>query len=373
MTPNPQPDTRKQAGTPPAAVRGADTFDDMHDTAEEMQRYSALQGPLELCHRIADEFDAVDARAVKYQRFHRWLTRGAAVFGALAVVFAIIGLSRGHQEIWSAAWLPRKETLDWWELFFAGTAVLIVILGWIGNFKEKWLLRRHQAESYRLLRYHFLIHPTIWRGQREDARGWVETKLNEISQATLDKAVREASPHGPFEGTQSLMLRPALQALTEYYLSKRLNPQKEYFANRSQRNEFSDWIRAYLPWFFFLSILAVFFKFFLRHVSAGWEGFLAVLAALLPAMAAGVRTWRSAFEFSRNKGRFEAAHQALRDLEDRLVNEGFAAVEMERPHGKENDDTDAHAILRDLSWCEHILESEHREWLRLMYETEWFG
>jgi hypothetical protein len=28
---------------------------------------------------------------------------------------------------------------------------------------------------------------------------------------------------------------------------------------------------------------------------------------------------------------------------------------------------------RDLSWCEHILETEHREWLRLMYETEWFG
>jgi hypothetical protein len=103
------------------------------------------------------------------------------------------------------------------------------------------------------------------------------------------------------------------------------------------------------------------------------------VAALLPAAAAGVRTWRSAFEFSRNKGRFEAAHQALRDLERRLVEEGFAASE--KPRGqpsnpaldKDEEETDAYPILRDLSWCEHILESEHREWLRLMYETEWFG
>jgi hypothetical protein len=36
-------------------------------------------------------------------------------------------------------------------------------------------------------------------------------------------------------------------------------------------------------------------------------------------------------------------------------------------------DTDAYDILRDLSCCEHILETEHREWLRRMYETEWFG
>ena len=191
----------------------------------------------------------------------------------------------------------------------------------------------------------------------------------------LDGAVRQPTPHGPFVGTQSQLPPAVLRALTEYYLSKRLNPQKEYLANRTQRNEFSDWISAYLPWFFFVSILAVFCKYFFRSVSVRWEGLLALLAALLPAVAAGVRTWRSAFEFSRNKGRFEAAHLALRDLERRLVNEGFAAVEGKggqlSKHGDEP--TDAYPILRDLSWCEHILESEHREWLRLMYETEWFG
>ena len=233
-------------------------------------------------------------------------------------------------------------------------------------------------------------------GGAEGSRQWIETKLHEIDCTTLAGAVREAAPHGPFEGTQSRLPRGVLRALTEYYLSRRLNPQKEYLANRTQRNQFSDWIRAYLPWFFFLSIGAVFSKFFVR--SLPWEGFLALLAALLPAAAAGARTWRSAFEFSRNKGRFEVAHHALRDLETRLVNEAFSAVEVERtasprPAGRrvmvqeeqelkdlpfhelrirtedetpspndrqaqpDDKDTDAYAILRDLSWCEHILET----------------
>ena len=379
MSPDPQLETSKTAEALHLAVHGADTFDDMHDSAEELARYAPIAGTLQLCRRIADEFDAADERAVKFQGRHRWLTRGAALFGTLAVVFAIIGLSRGEQELWSAVWLPSKQALDRVELWLAGSALAIVLVGWLSHYKESWLRWRHQAESCRLLRYNFLTHPSLWRGRDEDARLWIETKLNQISHTDLDKAVREPTPHGPFEGTQSKLPRGVLRALTEYYLSKRLNPQKEYLANRTQRNELSDWIRAYLPWFFFVSILAVFFKFFISEFSPRWEHLLALLAALLPAAAAGVRTWRSAFEFSRNKGRFEAAHQALRDLERCLVEEGFAASERPSDHAsstataRDAEETDAYTILRDLSWCEHILESEHREWLRLMYETEWFG
>src|SRR5271157_5446381 len=99
MTQDSQLEARRAAESVANAARGADSFDDMHDSAEEIKRYSALARPLEQCRPIADEFDAADTRAVRYQRFHRWLTRGAAIFGALAVVFAIVGLSRGHQEL----------------------------------------------------------------------------------------------------------------------------------------------------------------------------------------------------------------------------------------------------------------------------------
>jgi hypothetical protein len=378
MSQDPQVEIVKPVEALHLVVRGADTFDDMHDTDEEISRYAPIARTLQLCRRIEEEFDAADECAVKFQRRHHWLTRAAALSGTLAVVFAIIGLSRGETELWSAVWLPRKEMLDRIELCLAGAALLIVGFGWVMHYKESWLRWRHQAESCRLLRYNFLTHPSVWREREEDARLWIESNLNKIAHTDLDKAVLEPTPHGPFEGTQSKLPRGVLRALTEYYLSKRLNPQKEYLANRSQRNELSDWIRAYLPWFFFVSIVAVFFKFFVRGASVRWEQFLALLAALLPAAAAGVRTWRSAFEFSRNKGRFEAAHQAMRDLERRLVEEGFAASEKSDPSvvsaaQKDAEETDAYPILRDLSWCEHILESEHREWLRLMYETEWFG
>ena len=401
---------------PRADVRGVDTFDDMHDSPEQLECYPSLASPLASCRRIEEEFNRADERAVAFRRAHRWMTHGAALSATVAVATAIVALSYYpigfDTQPLAPKWLPSRHAMSLIELWSAGVAIVVVIFGWISGFKEKWLLWRHQAESYRLLRYRFLTHPAVWREGGAGSRRWIETKLQEIDRTTLAGAVREAAPHGPFEGTQSRLPRAVLRALTEYYLARRLNPQKEYLANRTQRNEFSDWIRAYLPWFFFLSIVAVFCKFFVRNLQ--WEGFLALLAALLPAAAAGMRTWRSAFEFSRNKGRFEAAHHALRDLETRLVNEGFSAVEAERtaaprpagrgvsvgekrgltdlpshqfrvrteddaprPNGPaaqpDDEDIDAYAILRDLSWCEHILETEHREWLRLMYETEWFG
>ena len=40
---------------------------------------------------------------------------------------------------------------------------------------------------------------------------------------------------------------------------------------------------------------------------------------------------------------------------------------------EEEENTEAFAVLRDLAWCEHVLDAEHREWLRLMYDAEWFG
>jgi len=367
------------AAVAPAPVRRSDAFDDMHDSDEELDRYQALALPLTLCRRIGKEFDSADGRAIRYQKMHRWLTHGAALSATVAVVTAVIALGYypiGVMSPLAPKWLPSRRSMSVIEIWFAGAAIAIVLAGYFSRVKERWLLSRHQAESYRLLRYAFLIHPSVWRGSEQSSGEWIDHRLQAIDGTELAGAVREPAPHGPFEGTQMRLPRGVLRALTEYYLSRRLNPQKEYLANRTQRNEFSDWVRVYLPWFFFFSIVAVFCKFFVHNLR--WEGFLALLAALLPAAAAGVRTWRGAFEFSRNKGRFEAAHQALRDLERRLVNEGFSAVEAQQVSAVGSPsaappDTDAYSILRDLSWCEHILETEHREWLRLMFETEWFG
>ncbi|MFL6227248.1 MAG: hypothetical protein ACJ741_00560 [Pyrinomonadaceae bacterium] len=83
---------------------------------------------------------------------------------------------------------------------------------------------------------------------------------------------------------------------------------------------------------------------------------LTILAAILPTFGAGLRAYRSAHEFGRNTVRFRAIHFALELLRDRLG------------HGAEPEE-----IWRDLWWSEWLLEAEHREWLRLMIETEWIG
>jgi hypothetical protein len=115
-------------------------------------------------------------------------------------------------------------------------------------------------------------------------------------------------------------------------------------------------------------------------------------------LAAGIRTYLAAFEFSRNKSRFYAAHKALSETEKSLLQNTFAVVTAE-PAGQmrhesvligsnfgqvivvaDNSAMDANSananaypVLRDLAWCEHLLNAEHREWLRLMYDAEWFG
>ena len=79
-------------------------------------------------------------------------------------------------------------------------------------------------------------------------------------------------------------------------------------------------------------------------------------AAILPVTAAGIRTWRGAFEFGRNSLRFESMAHQIELLLDELD-------KAKSPEAKL-------AILRR---GEHAMESEHRAWMRLMMEAEWFG
>jgi hypothetical protein len=421
--PNPVP--AEVATHPP--VPQSDTFDDMHDSPEEMQYYSAL--PLAACQPITRAFESNDKAALHFQRIHRRLAVTTASLATLAVMLAILEL--GYDPVLRANWPGMLKLVTGAELVFAIGSGLVAFVGWIGEFKEKWLMRRHQAELCRLLKYHFLIWPSRWSASGTESQPWIQERLNEIGslqgRQALHRAVREPAPHGPFEVTMHRMRRGVLRALTEYYLVKRLSPQKEYLANRVQRNQMWGWVGVLPPILFGASVLAVLLRsvWAVLHGSQGvssagsplvpgmdWPVFLTVLAALLPAAAAGLRTFRAAFEFSRNRGRFEAAHKALSELEARVVDEaikagaGAAAQELPgadvaaaaeqaqapaqaRPsslralaqgdpalagsQAADNAETEGYAVLGDLSWCEHILDSEHREWLRLMYEAEWFG
>ncbi|MCE5326603.1 MAG: hypothetical protein LLG01_09315 [Planctomycetaceae bacterium] len=83
---------------------------------------------------------------------------------------------------------------------------------------------------------------------------------------------------------------------------------------------------------------------------------LVLMAAALPLVGSGLRTLRGAFEFGRNALRFEANRSALARL----------AAHLEAA----NDPT---IVATDMWACEQLLEAEHRQWLHLMTESEWFG
>ncbi len=424
-TPNSNPDPQAAANHPPPAVSPSDTFDDMHDSPEEAAYYSSLL-PLASCARIKDAFEIADGLALDSQRTHTRITAWAVRFGTSAVLAAIAGLAYPRlTEV--SPWLPERAEvlLDIVEFVCASAAIAIVLYGHKKKIKENWLLYRHQAELCRLAKYRFLSSPSVWLGPEAEKERWISDSLEKIKKLEgeegLKTAVKQPASHGPFEGTQVRVSRQRLRALVEYYVSKRLNPQKEYMANRTQLSEARDWIRDYLPWFFFASIMAVLVKFVYRnplfarsmqelasHPQVVWATVFGLAAASLPALAAGIRTRRGAFEYSRNKSRFHAAHMALSQLEQDLLHDSISALsdgqaadpaaagrriteesvvttlefaeltirteeQMPAPSVPGNGDTDAYVVLRDLSWCEHVLDAEHREWLRLMYETEWFG
>jgi hypothetical protein len=165
-----------------------------------------------------------------------------------------------------------------------------------------------------------------------------------------------------------------LNQIMEYYKEKRLEKQIDYFFKKSERDMASDAFWKVIPPFFFVASIAcavihilisggVTVVHQLHHtnplepygVRVASTIFIA-MAALFPVFGAAIRTHRSANEFSRNTVRFHAVYLELK--------EAYGLLEPKEEAGVK---------LRRLWLSEERLESEHREWLRLMDEAEWYG
>jgi hypothetical protein len=347
---------------------------DMRDSSAEIAYWAPLE--LEACRPLADAFDVVDAAALVHQRWHRRWTFAAAVFGGLAVLCAIWEL--GFGQLYPAAEQP---------LFVIEAVALLataasLLTGWRQGRKNEWLLNRHKAEMYRLARFEFVIHPEVWLSERAAGADWVRAKTADIaairSRGDLDRTIEQALLPEQESDTPAIPVATLLK-LVEYYLSKRLNPQKEYLANRAQKNAFWDGraVRHVNAILLFLSVLAALTQLTINapdvftspppRVTVLNVVFATLGAASLPVVAAMIRTLRMAFEFSRNRSRFMAAHDALAQLEERLLHHLLWG---RRPEASPEKSV---VMLRDLQTCEFVLRSEHQEWLRLMLEAEWFG
>ena len=351
-----------------AASGGICDGHEMADPSDERQRWPLLAEALEVCERTVNKvYRAADAEAQHYQRNHHVITVLAATFGTIAVLLAIVQLSSFVRE--------RVFLTVSGEFVAALIALVAVILGLVASFQRRYLLERHKAERYRLLKFSFLIDPMLYSGCETDAKH----QMDRLGQGVVDIA---ASTHHTLDAwvrQDDLSKIPAdtrashhtLSTLVDYYLAKRLDQQITYFSQAAQHIGWERYTRHLPALFFFISVLLAFghFAFAIYErgeaharssVASSDQGhvgeLLIVLAACFPVLGAGIRTMHTASERRRNAMRFEAKRYALEKLREELQGA-----------------TDAAMIFRLLWQCERIMEVEHREWLRLMIEAEWFG
>ena len=373
--------TQQPYATSPCA--GVETSqNDMHDSPKDLATWTHLADTLRVCQRqIEGAYVNADNEADRCQRQHKRLTITAAAAGTFAVIVAILQLTELRH---SFVPMPILEGVS------AFIAVGAVAAGIWSKRQPGWFLARHQAERCRFLKFRFLIDPELLIGtpqQRAQRIDRLPQEVDDIRRLDLQGLKTWAEegmvPQAPARGASCLAAPYELSELIDYYIRKRLCNQMDWFNKRAQQLSQRDRVLKLLPpWLFFGSVGAALVHFmydelvYLVGLPAQVMIFgarvevsiaLILIAAILPVLGGGFRTLRSASQFARNTSRYTAALEGLKPSFDALNVEShkLQAVDAAR--------VSASTIFYHMWRCEQILEAEHREWLRLMMQAEWFG
>ncbi len=358
--------------------------DELHDEPTDLADPGPLGGFLRLCRdHVTGPFRNADREAMESQAWHRRVTRGAAVLGGLSLVLAALNIAMplliGEAGILAEAALAVAAT----ALVLAG-----ILRGWHGD----WLLRRYQAEKFRLTKFRFLVDPDFWCQGGASSPGSRDHFLREIEriEAVQEEdlasvAADENVPTQPSDAACGSIPDALRLEILTYYRRQRLASQVAYFSAAGRRKRRWYQSPALLPAVFFVSVLCVALHAWAHRAAharvepaaaatspahdagsasegrlpRGVQGLGALALAIslgLPGAWAGVRTWRTANEFGRNRTRSLARFHSLSKIADRL-----------------RADAPAEDVFSDLGLCEHILGADQGEWLRLMLEAEWYG
>ncbi|MGB8216853.1 MAG: hypothetical protein WCE94_06080 [Candidatus Methanoperedens sp.] len=366
---------------------------DMRDNDDDIKGYILIKDSLIFIHEnLWGIYDRFDKEALRLQKSHRRLAFLATVCGTIAVLFAIVQLSGIAHTHWPA----------WVEILATVLAFLSVCSGLAWYRQKNWFLSRYKAESLRSLKFRSLVCPCLWckpDDKLKEINDYWENQIrkitNEIKELTLESinkyAKKEEIIHyndrickvvnniktapqktvlkseeekfqDPLELFTCLFSENKIRTLVVYYRDKRLNVQIDYFNKQAELYEKLDKPIRDLPLIFFLgSVLAVFIHFIVDiFFTSTISLYFLFLAASLPVLSTGIRTYRSTHEFARSAALYRAKQTALERTKRRLKEE----MRRENIDGKE--------ILSLLWRCEDFLEAEHHEWLRLMLEAEWF-
>jgi hypothetical protein len=331
--------------------------------------------------RVAPIYFRCDEAAIESQRRHSWFAGVSIVVGVAVVVLAILQLTFGaagggdHESPLLAGSSSAARIA---ELVGLAICTLVVAGGlWVAA-QIGWLCDRHRAELCRLLKFRSLADPHLWHGATAEWERDLDdniARINKVDAAALrGRAMNDPVREIPRRVHEARVEPDRLLPLAGYYLSKRVRYQRKYFAGRAEKYErTAGWLRRLPLLCFYLGIGAA-LSHFAVDVAAAWLDPARVhaaawhiaataglaLAAILPVVGAGIRAYRSAHEYARSAALFHAKASAMAEFE-RIISRPLEHAE------------DAARLMRDILDCEKFLEAEHREWLRLMLESEWFG
>jgi hypothetical protein len=348
---------------------------DMDDTPELPwlkpfpQLYNAVAW---LDEHVTTRWREADAEAIRHQIRHQWLARMAVATGVGAIILAVVLLALKQ------SWPESIAAVVWIEGITVLAGVISVGMGLWAKSDRKWLGCRHRAERLRMLKFRALARTELWSGQDALWRAWVENEIATLPAPDdldhMENWSREDTAESESPSVGTLSAEPATRrALAAYYRHKRLLNQADYF-DRKGKQAGASWalgMHHHRERLFFTTIGFVLFHFVadylagrmedqhLGGVAHAWELvslWSIVLAAVLPVAGIGVRAWSAAFELSRKARSFAAKHQAMHKAVARLG----------------NGTDELRVILAHLRHDELFLEQEHREWLRLLLDAEWF-
>jgi hypothetical protein len=260
----------------------------------------------------------------------------------------------------------------WWLLGELASSLVMVgaiAIGVAGRYHHHWILLRHRAERLRLLRFAWMVDPRHW-----DAPAEAGPALARDLQAEVDAIVACAEPEMKqwardtrppvVEIPDRVPSAAFVEAFKRYYVRQRLSSQLAYFVDMAERRERLDAVTRILPAATFGMALVLSFAHLIDELAGYWHGealkpprgWPLFLILVLPAAGAAARLLRSAFEFARNRQRFVVT-----------------AAELDRARGWLDMATNPADVARAMIKAEDALAQEHREWLRLMLEAEWYG
>jgi hypothetical protein len=345
---------------------------DLDDIPERvvLEPFHRLKGALNYIEqKVVPVWKEADGLAIKHQSRHRKLAKVAIFTGTSAIFFAVIQMAVARQ-------IPSFVTVTLTlEILAVLTGVVAVVIGIRSKGDKIWLAERNRAERLRMLKFQALGWASFLNNDLAKWTQEVDDHLSKLDHHLLMDEVNQWTQE--YQSTNEIIVPVAitnddnLNAVSGYYLVKRLKFQAKYFEKQSKKH-----VRAALPWrhlslpIFIASTICVLIHFLsgwliiqltppgsenLRYFLEGIEIWSLALAAIIPVLGLSTRVWLGAFEPHRSANLYNCKLNAVFDIMER----------MSRP------DPDAASVIKYINEGESLFENEHREWLRLMFETEW--